>query len=95
MGEFIEKNYAIIAHPLMISAKLSLCPSVTTCPSVTNDIPIKLKNYQRIRFIIHKICARPHSKASNAESKKSHVVDPTTHSNTCPIIYLICKVVCL
>lgn len=43
MGEFIEKNYAIIAHPLMISAKLSLCPSVTTCPSVTNDIPIKLK----------------------------------------------------
>lgn len=71
MGEFIEKNYAIIAHPLMISAKLSLCPSVTTCPSVTNDIPIKLKNYQRIRFIIYKICERPHSKASNAESKIS------------------------
>lgn len=89
MGEFIEKNCAMIAHPLMISAKLSLCPSVT------NDIPIKLKNYQRIRFIIYKICARPHSKASNAESKKSHVVDTTTHSNTCPIIYLICKVVCL
>ncbi len=79
MGEFIEKNYAIIAHPLMISAKLSLCPSVTTCPSVTNDIPIKLKNYQRIRFIIYKICERPHSKASNAESKNlmSWIRQPT------------------